>query len=143
MTPRTCCARAASYRSSSVSGKTGSSRGDRRRERISSASFVPPGSRVTRWGIPFFLRCTDSRRTWVVLPDPSIPSNVTNGALTPLAFREPARAALEASLLHFDLAAAVGAGAARDLQDSGAGGIRRRGRGEGGACRGFGEAGEH
>ena len=39
---------------------------------------VPPGSRVTRQDRPRSFRTRRSRLIWVVLPEPSIPSKVTN-----------------------------------------------------------------
>src|SRR5690349_25003620 len=77
MSARTCCARAAKKRRSSVSGKTGSSPRFRTSLRISSAEGVPPGSRVRRTGIPAALSEASSRSACVDFPDPSIPSRVT------------------------------------------------------------------
>src|SRR5690606_19770526 len=46
--------------------------------RISSPTGVPPGSRTSRCGTPRAANHSDSIRTCVLLPAPSIPSNTTN-----------------------------------------------------------------
>src|SRR5215469_16208384 len=47
-------------------------------ERTRSPIAVPPGLRVVTTSKPFFFRCSASSVSWVLLPVPSSPSNVTN-----------------------------------------------------------------
>src|SRR5215831_16033152 len=70
----TCCWRAAMNRKTSTSG-SGLTPGCSNKRRTASPSRVPSGSRVRST----FRSC---RAIWVVLPDPSTPSNVISNPLT-------------------------------------------------------------
>src|SRR5689334_19019249 len=78
MTLARCSARAAKCSSASASAGQRPVSPSTSRRRISSAPGAPPGSRVVTTVSPDWRKASASRRSWVDLPPPSPPSNVTN-----------------------------------------------------------------
>src|SRR5919204_3839161 len=76
ITRSTSSARAAANSAASAHGEISSL--PRSNLRTSSPSAVPPGSRVTTTSRPSCSRASARSFVWVVLPEPSRPSNVTN-----------------------------------------------------------------